>query len=101
MSTLTQAPTGAVIKQQAKALKGATAVKAPAETAAWYGRFNEAITKAKGDFGAPLTADEALAGCLIGGAAGKPKRPGVEALWLGLTLRAAGGNKHKFNALKM
>ena len=71
-----------------------------AEVPAWYAKYNAVITAANGALGNPITADEAKAGCLIGGSEHKPKRAGVEALHLALVLRPEGVSANDFVTIK-
>src|SRR5258708_4282585 len=69
-------------------------------TAPWYAEFNARITAANGELGTVPTADHYRAGQLIGGPDGKPKRQGVEALYLALVLRPEGCSPEAFITVK-
>lgn len=80
--------------------KAAPKAKPVEVTAAWYAAYNATITNAKGALGTVPTADTYAAALLVGGAPGKPKRHGVEALFLALTLRPEGCSNADFVTIK-
>lgn len=69
----------------------------PQAMPAWYDVFNARINAAKGTLGTPPTPDMYRVALTLG-PAGKGKRPGVEALWVAMTLRSEGATIAQYTA---